>query len=537
MKKIYIILSFLAFAVLFSACEEEFLDLTPQDKLNSGDVWKDPKLIELVINEMYQQLPDGFNRGWYMLAAATDDAENSYGWPSGQAFNRGDYTASSYPMSGTWFNNYQMIRQANLFFANIDQAEEIDADVKNRMIGEVTFLRAFYYFDLMRHYGGVPLLNEALSLDDDFNISRSTKDATITFIVNDLDAAIGLLPESHPSNLLGKATKGAAQALKGRALLYGEKWSESASASKQVMDSGTYSLFSDYHNLFHEANDNNEEVVFDKQFQDPDIGHWGHLFNQAIGYPGGWGGTSPTQDLVDAYEMTDGMSIADSPLYDGANPYENRDPRFAASILYEGSTWRDRAVETRLGGLEGIEKNGDATKTGYYMKKLLDESFENYGWGQQEGSNNWIHIRYAEVLLNYAEAQNEAVGPDATVYAAVNEVRARAGVDMPSLSAGLSKDEMRDKIRQERRIELVFEEHRFFDLRRWGIAETVLNQPINGVRIGPNGERTGTDANGNPYGLFEVETRTFLPAHYLAPIPQSEIDKLGEAVLSQNPGY
>ncbi|WP_345007670.1 RagB/SusD family nutrient uptake outer membrane protein [Snuella lapsa] len=536
MKRIYIV-SFIALTALFFGCQEDFLDLTPQDKLNSGDVWKDPKLIELVINEMYQQLPDGFNRGWYMMASTSDDAENSYGWTGGQAFNRGDFNPSSYPYGGIWNNNFQMIRQANLFFGNIDQAENIDGDVKSRMVGEVNFLRAFYYFDLMRHYGGVPLLDEALSLDDDFNISRSSKDEIIAFIVSDLDAAISMLPVSHPGNLLGKATKGAAQALKGRVLLYAEKWVESAAASKQVMDSGNYDLFSDYHTLFTEAGDNNAEVIFDKQFQDPDFGHWAHLFNQPIGYTGGWGGTSPTQELVDAYEMTDGMSIDESPLYDEANPYDNRDPRFEASILYEGSMWRDRAVETRLGGLDGIEKNGDATKTGYYMKKFLDEDFENYGWGQQQGSNNWIYIRYAEVLLNYAEAQNEAAGPDASVYAAVNAVRGRSGVNMPELPTGLTKDEMREKIRHERRIELAFEEHRFFDLRRWGTAETILNQPIHGMRIGPNGELTGADAQGKPYGVFEVEPRIFLPHHYLAPIPQGEIDKLGEAVLQQNPGY
>ncbi|SNY99370.1 RagB/SusD family nutrient uptake outer membrane protein [Flagellimonas pacifica] len=533
-------LNILLYAIVlisFAGCQDDFLDLTPQDKLNSEAVWNDPKLVELVINEMYQSLPDGFNRGWYMLGAATDDGENSYGWPSGQAFNRGDYGPSNYPMNGTWFNAFTMIRQANLFFANVTEESEIDADIRNRMTGEVHFLRGFYYFDLMRHYGGVPILEEALSLDDDFNIPRNSKEEVIAFVIKELDAAAGLLPESHDGSLLGKATRGAALALKGRTLLYAEKWAESAAASKQVIDAGTYTLFSDYHSLFHAANDNNEEVIFDKQFQDPDIGHWANLFNHPISFPaGGWGGTSPTQELVDAYEMTDGMSIEDSPLYDSNDPYTDRDPRFYASIFYDGSPWREQAVETRIGGLSGIEKNGDATKTGYYLKKFLDESFENYGWGQQEGSNNWIHIRYAEVLLNYAEAQNEASGPDASVYSAVNEVRARPGVNMPALPAGLSKDQMRARIRNERRIELAFEEHRFFDVRRWGIGEDVFNKPIHGIRIGPNGELTGADAQGKPYGVFEVENRVFAPKNNLAPIPQSEIDKLSD-VLTQNPGY
>jgi hypothetical protein len=535
MKNIKIYLVALV-SIIFFGCNEDFLDLSPQDKINSAAVWKDPALMELVINEMYQSMPDGYGRGWYMLGAGTDDAENSYGWPSGQAFNRGDYGPSNYPMSGTWFNNYAMIRQANLFFENVEENTEIDQDLKDRMLGEVRFLRGFYYFDLMRHYGGVVLLDEALTLEDEFDIPRSTRAETIDFIVADLDKAIALLPNIYDGSLLGKATKGAALALKGRTLLYAEKWAESASASKEVIDGGNYSLFPDYHSLFHAANDNNDEVIFDKQFQDPDFGHYAHLFNHPIGYTGGWGGTGPTQDLVDAYEMTDGMSITESPLYDANDPYANRDPRLAATVFYDGSEWRGRALETRLGGLDGIEKNGDATKTGYYMKKFLDESFENYGWGQQTGSNNWIHIRYAEVLLNYAEAQNEAVGPDASVYNAINEVRSRPGIDMPPLAAGLSQDQMRDKIRNERRIELVFEEHRFFDVRRWGIAEEVLNRPIHGIRIGPNGELTGADDQGKAYGIFEVENRVFAPKNYLAPIPQSEIDKLPD-VLDQNTGY
>ena len=534
MKKISIIILLFIIMASLGSCNQDFLELTPQNKLNSADVWKDPKLIELVINEMYQSMPDGFNRGWYMLGTASDDGENSFGWSSGQSFNRGDYGPSNYPMRGNWNGNYRMIRQANLFFDNIDAVEGVTTEIKDRMIGEVHFLRAFYYFDLMRHYGGVPIIDKALSLDDDFSIPRNSKEEVVVFIVKDLDEAANLLPSTLDGGLLGKANKGAALALKGRTLLYAENWAESASASKAVMDLGMYSLFSDYHSLFAAANDNNREVVFDKQFQEPELGHWGHLLNHPIGYSGGWGGTGPTQELVDAYEMIDGKSIDDSPLYNSATPYANRDPRLSATVLYDGNIWRGRAVETRIGGLDGIEKNADATKTGYYMKKFLDESFTN--WVTLRGSNNWIHIRYAEVLLNYAEAQNEASGPDGSVYGAVNEVRARASVNMPPLPTGLSKDEMRDKIRQERRIELAFEEHRFFDLRRWGLGD-LLNTPIHGMRIGPNGELTGADAQHNPYGRIEVETRTFAPKNYLAPIPQSEIDRVGSDVLQQNPGY
>lgn len=534
MKNIrYIVLVYMGLA--FSSCSDEFLDLTPQDKLNSGDVWKDIQLVELLVNDMYRSMPDGFNRGWAMLGSATDDGENGYGWPALQAFNRGDFDASNYPFAGTWANNYRVIREANELLANVDGVENANEKLLNRIKGEAYFIRAFYYFDLSRHYGGVPIIESAQSLDDDLLVSRNTYEETVDFIVSDLDNIIdgNLLPESYGNDNIGRATLGAAMALKGRVLLYAERWTASAAASKAVIDAGTYSLFPDYESLFHASNDNNEEVIFDKQFEDPDYGHWGHLFNHPVGYPGGWGGTNPTQELVDTYEMTDGELPANSGLYDANDPYVNRDPRFYSTVLYNGSTYRGRTVETNLGGLDGIEKNGDATKTGYYLRKFLDESFEQYS--NLSGSNNWIHIRYAEVLLNYAEAQNEAVGPDVSVHDAVNAVRSRSSVQQPDLPSGLSKDEMRERIRRERRIELAFEEHRFFDARRWGIAEQVFNQPIHGVRIGPNGELTGADANDKAYGLIEVENRVFLPKHYLAPIPQAERDK--NVKLSQNPDY
>ncbi len=534
MKNIrYIIL--ICVSITFASCSDDFLNLTPQDKLNSGDVWKDIKLVELLVNDMYRSMPDGFNRGWAMLGSATDDGENGYGWPALQAFNRGDFDPSNYPFGGTWANNYRVIREANEILANIDGVENASDQLLNRVKGETYFLRAFYYFDLSRHYGGVPIIDKAQSLDDELLVERNSYAETVDFIIADLDKIIdeNLLPVSYGNDNEGRATIGAALALKGRVLLYAERWAASAAASKAVIDAKTYSLFPDYETLFHAANDNNEEVIFDKQFQDPDYGHWGHLFNHPVGYPGGWGGTNPTQELVDSYEMTDGDLPKDSDAYDPNDPYANRDPRFYATVLFNGATYRGRAVETNLGGLDGIEKNGDATKTGYYLRKFLDESFEQYS--NLSGSNNWIHIRFAEVLLNYAEAQNEAVGPDQSVYDAVNAVRSRASVQQPDLPAGLSKEEMRERIRRERRIELAFEEHRFFDVRRWRIAEDVLNKPIHGMRIGPNGELSGSDGNGKPYGLIEVESRTFLNKHYLAPIPQSERDK--NPKLTQNPDY
>jgi hypothetical protein len=220
-------------------------------------------------------------------------------------------------------------------------------------------------------------------------------------------------------------------------------------------------------------------------------------------------------------------------LYVANDPYKNRDPRFYASIQYEGAQWGGYTVETRVRGQHGIDggatgTNADATKTGYYMRKFLDEANISrlYANNSMASYNNWIILRLGEVLLNYAEAQNEAVGPDASVYDAVNRVRARPSVNMPPIPAGLSKEQMREKIRHERAIELAFEEHRFFDVRRWGLGEEIFNAPIYGMRISEDGKT---------YTRFKVEDRVFQPKHYLMPIPQSEIDK--NPNLQQNPGW
>ncbi len=241
---------------------------------------------------------------------------------------------------------------------------------------------------------------------------------------------------------------------------------------------------------------------------------------------GAWGGFSPTQNLVDAYEMKNGKMITDPASgYDPQNPYKDRDSRLDQSILRNGSQWKGVVVETFDGGNAQNPANGDRTKTGYGLKKLLDEQYVTADQVYQGGDNDWIYIRYAEVLLNYAEAQNEAVGPDASVYKAINDVRKRAG--QPDL-AGLSQSQMRESIRNERRVELCFEEHRFWDVRRWKLGQTYFGVPVNRVKV----TKTGATFN---YTIQELEKRTYKDFYNLLPIPQSERDK--NPNLSQNTGY
>jgi hypothetical protein len=395
-------------------------------------------------------------------------------------------------------------------------------------------LLRFYGSKQFGNEGGVPLLATPLTPSDNFQIARSSYDESVNFIVKDLDSAAAILPGVGGIEA-GRASKGAALALKSRVLLYAERWAEAAAAAKQVMElTPGYTLFPNYENLF--LTENNSEIIFAKKFTAPvrvhgmgfswanagyTAGNYGfETVNLPAGSFGGWGGTTPTQNLVDAYEMKDGKPINQSPLHNANDPYKDRDPRFYATVLYNGSVFGGKTVETFEGGANSKSVSDDASNTGYYIRKFLDPSEAKMTQLYPNTSEqDWIFIRYAEVLLNYAEAQNEAVGPDATVYDAINQVRSRPSVNQPPLPAGLSQADMRQRIRNERRVELSFEEHRYFDIRRWDIAKEVLNGPVYGMKI------TKTGANTFNYERIVFENRVFQDKHLVLPIPQAEIDK------------
>lgn len=538
MKKIKLGITYLLILISFFGCKKDLLNQPPKDKLTDASVWSDLKLATLYLNEAYNGVPSGYERGFYLLSTATDEANTGYPWAYSHNWNRGDFSASdaprfSAPWEGTptpWANSYLFIRKVNVFLEKIDAVPGDDA-VKKVLKGEALFLRAVFYHELVKLYGGVPIIDKPQSLEniEDLLVKRNTAEECNTFIVADLDAAAAILPEKQSGSNTGRASKAAALALKGRQLLYAEKWAESAAASKQAMAIPGFALFPNYEQMFWAANNNNSEVFFSKSYLTKLRNHPSNMFN-SLYTMNGWGGTQPTQNLVDEYEMTDGLSYNASPLYNANQPYKNRDPRFGASILFDGAMWNGREIELKEGGREGMGTANDATKTGYNLRKFMDPVIVNADAGN--GYNNWIIIRLGEVLLNYAEAQNEATGPDASVYKAVNDVRSRPSVNMPPLPVGLNQLQMRNKIRHERSIELAFEEHRFFDLRRWKgadgkyLAETLLNSPVYGMKI--NAGRT-------TYTRFKFEDRVYMPKHRLLPVPQSEIDK--DKNLEQNPGW
>ncbi|MDD3854011.1 MAG: RagB/SusD family nutrient uptake outer membrane protein, partial [Syntrophomonadaceae bacterium] len=396
-----------------------------------------------------------------------------------------------------WNAYYRGIGRTNNFIDNIERVQ-MDQSLKNRFIGEVKFLRALLYFNIVTYYGGVPLILESPDFAKHRDLPRNTQQEVIAQVLADLADAISALPMSYSGSDIGRATKGAAMALKAKVLLWENKWSEAAAAAKAVMDLNHYDLFPDYRDLFMPANENNIEVIFDVQYKDPEYyTSFDVRFEEQ-------GANNPTLNLVQSYLMKDGKPMSESPLYDPVNPYDNRDPRLHQTIVIPGYMYRGRIVP-----------KSHYYGTGFGQKKYTTYEDDVVTESVRRTEINYILIRYADVLLMYAEAQNESEGPDPSVYNALNKIRDRA--DMPQITPSLTKDQMREVIRHERRIELALEGIYYQDIRRWRIAEV--------VNVGPVYNIDGV----------AMQTRTFPVKNYLWPI--HEIILQENPNLEQNPGY
>lgn len=538
----------LAFSLFFiSSCAKDVLDKSPTDRFSDEAVWKDGNLIEQFVNNTYRVLPTGQDYLWRRLTNVTDELFRGSG--SSNFINTGNITPSQmgnldFWTGGNGLNYWTPITKCNIFLGNIDAAP-VDEEMKKRMKGEMIFLRAYSYFRLVAFYGGVPLITKPFGLTEDFQVPRNSYDECMSFVISELDAAADLLPLTYSDEDLGRVTKGAALAVKSRALLYmasplnnptnsTEKWQLAADASKAVIDLNLYSLYPDYKDLFLKKNSYNSEVI------------WSRPYNYAASpepsaveleqYPNGYGGFgndgAPYQNVIDEFETATGKLPKDDPAYDPQNPYVNRDPRFYDMILYDGAPFKGRDVETFIpGGLdsrEGPVGSWNATKTGYYLRKFVDESITNPSEPNQ-GNSPWIYFRYAEVLLNYAETLY-FLGDEPGCRDYINMVRSRPGVNMPPVTE--SGDALLTRLQHERQIELYCEEHRWFDVRRWKIAPVVLNKLPKRMDIVKD-LNTGTKT----YAINTIESFTFVftDKNYLVPIPQAEIDK--NPLLIQNPGY
>lgn len=500
------------------------IDLDPRGTITEEILTSDPQFAETVLNKAYAQIPHGYMGGDVnMRAAATDDAENAYSWShSNSTFNQSNLTSDNNPYGYYWSNAYFEIRRLNGFIASYD-AIPAGEGLLNRFKGEAHFLRGFYYAQLWVNFGGVPIIKVQQSLDDpDLLVSRNTSEETLNFVLEELDMAEGFFANAD-ATASTRGSADAANALKGRLLMYAGRYVESAAASKMVLDNTSRTLDPSYTDIF--LNDKSPEVIFDKQFKDPDLSHSQNNWNTAKSTTSisGWGGTNPTQNLVDDYEMqATGLTPAEAGSgFDKMNPYIGRDPRFYASILYDGVMWKGQEYQSRPGGTEGYQNSGDWTKTGYNLRKFIPED----RFDDLPSIQHWVYIRLGEVYLNYAEALIEANTDLDLAVNAINMVRQRS--NMPPIAMA-GQAELRKKVRHERRIELVFEEHRFWDIRRWKIAgdPEVLNI-----------YRADLDATGKIQGTGKLlwETRVWTDHDYLMPIPQSEIDR--NKNLTQNPGY
>lgn len=565
MKKINIIKSFLFIVILvtlFTGCEKDYLEVKPTDRVSNAAILSDSTLFEAYVINRYLGVrltnkegdsnQPGFGRGleYAMWSSLTD--ESIYNNDDNTWFiQQGGLTPENTGIAGTfWGRSYRSIREVNYALNNIENLNMSESH-KNLLIAELKFIRAFRYHDLIRNYGKVVLMGDKVAqLGDDFTDSslfdRKPIEECLAYVVSELDeAAIGLPITNSGEYGEGRATKGAALAIKSRLLLYAasplytggnsdtQKWVAAANAAKDVMNMNIYSLYQGgYGELFTTSNSNSEYIF--ARFYNISARHLAlEIANGPNGY-GGWGGNVPLQNLVDDYEMNDGTYFNWNNPIQAAAPYENRDPRFYESILFNGAFYKNRNVETFTpGGLDSSDgkDNWNTTKSGYYLKKFLREDLPIINPWDVAGVQNWIYIRYGEILLNYAEAQNEAVGPNQSVYDAMNAIRGRSGVNMPTLPAGLSQSEMRERIQHERRIELAFEEHRFYDVRRWMIAPETENVPAKGINITKNNDGSFT---------YQVKTalegKSFQTQNYWLPIPRSEI-LASDNKLEQNQGY
>jgi starch-binding outer membrane protein, SusD/RagB family len=542
MKKILIVVT--ACLLFAGSCKKDFLNKKPLDSYSDADVWNDLNLVEAFVNSRYPILPFMESPGViksYFLSGACDEGNSKHNYGNERALETGQMSPDNTTFD-FWTNNYQQIRNINIFFdkiGNVPATGPSNEAKKKRLTGEMHFLRAYGYFDLISHYGGVPIVTKVYGLSDtSFRVKRNTFTECVDFILQDISKAVTMLPPSYqddPGNT-GRATSVAALALKSRLLLYAAsslhnpsndmaKWTAASAAAKEAIDlaeGNDYKLYQgDYKNIFLEKN--NSEILMSYNWSKIPGGGI-DIVCQPNSY-GGWSVYTPSQAMVDAFEMNNGKPITDPTSgYDAANPYVNRDPRFYADIIYNGAMFKGAPVEPFSGGKDSPQgpQGWNATETGYHWRKYISETIDM----SKEGSNqNMIIFRLGELYLNYAESEN-MLGHDVEAKLYVNRLRTRSSVNMPLITeTGMA---LRDRIRAERRIELCFEGHRIYDVRRWKIASVTDSKPLMGVTVTKSGS-TYT------YTPKVVRNRVWREEYYLWPISRAEMNR--NTLLVNNPGY
>lgn len=501
MKKI---LSFIGVGtiILFITSCENLLEQYPKDQIASETFWQTEKDVNLGVAGVYNAM---LSRRAMNYGRCLWDGLSDIGWGYSD-YNRGLIESTTAGIGSIYTDCYVGISRCNVFLDNVDKATSVNQAVRDKAKGEVLFLRSDFYFTLTEIYGGVPLYTEPPTIDESI-IAKSTKEQVVTQILADLELAISYLPDDKYT---GHAVKASALALKAQVLMHNNRWAEAAAAANQIITSGKFSLYNDYKNLFlRSGQDNNPEIIFSLKYLNPNCGNYAANSAPEMLWAHGHSLT-PLQEFVDMFECTDGLPITTSPLYDPANYKLNRDPRMLFTII-DFADYKAKGDPIGQTGETWVYFVGQ--EIAYSVEKMVDWGFMPCSWALQS-DQDYLRFRYAMVLLMYAECQNEAVGPDQSVYDAINTIRARPTVNMPPLPEGLDKDAMREKIRHERAVELGMEGVRYWDIKRWKTAETVIPQ----LTI-PTGEPRVFDAD----------------KHYLWPFAQSEMDV--NPNLVQNPGY
>lgn len=568
---------------MLSSCTD-ILDKKPLTEVSDNDLWSDPALLKAFVNSRYNQV--GVNGAESMQSSIVDETELT--WLRGcETHNFARLSPTNLGrMNGAWWGSdnrswstkWTNISNCNIFFEHVDNVAFTDEAEKTKLVGQVRFIRAFEYWDLIARWGAMPIITKSFSINDRDEIvdqKRNTYKECIDFLVGELDQAAKELPANWSGDDYGRATSVAALALKSRILLYAasplmnedvkipevgfttpepDRWQKAAKAATEALDAAQaagnelYNLDGDpsknYQMIFMDNTAANKETLFARMGTNSAGGESisnCDQYNNPNGY-GGWGGNCPLQELVDAYEVVkDGVASKfdwNNPE-EKANPYANRDPRFYATILYDGAKWMTRNVETYFdvdsngkitGGGKDTKFGNDswnASPTGYNMKKFMDEGYALNSWNFC--ARNWIHLRMAELYLNKAEALYHT-GDEEGAREALKPIRERAG--MPAVTA--TGADLLEAIKNERRIEFAFEEHRYFDVRRWKEAPKYFGSTVHAITIKkyPDGKKTyevdklRSDVGGD---------RKWDDKMYWLPIPKSEMDK--NPNLVQNPGY
>jgi starch-binding outer membrane protein, SusD/RagB family len=558
MKKIIIIF---VCVLSFFSCSDDILDIPAKDRIADDIVWKDMSLIKAYHNELYNCIQHGFKI--HMQSKATDEAYNSISWDIG-IIPVGSLTADNvtaventhWTGGGNlyyWNTAYQYIRKINVFLEKMQG--DVQIEEKERLIAEAKFLRAYINFMLIQRHGGVPIVDEVFGMVDDIEFKRNTFEECVQFIEQDLTDAIAGLPVKYEANdaNFGRATQDACKAIRSRMYLYAasplfntsndqQKWQKAADAAQDLLESG-YALHPDYASLFNQPSGTaNSEMIFARTFSATNF-HQAPMHNLGRrygAYGGWWASNGPSQNLVDDYEMSNGeppffgfgdeKTINPASGYDPQNPYVNRDPRFYHTVIHDSSVYHGDLHEMwvssdgKTWGYDSEKQSSDNPRTCYILRKFMPEDGE-ISW-QGTYTNPWIIFRLGEIYLNYAEAKFE-LGDEATCREYISKVRERAG--MPPIPSSVTGEELRKRLYNERRIELAFEEHRFWDLRRWKLAMDVENRPISGMRIIKD-----IDTGEKTYEEFVLLKRLFLEHMYLLPIASDEVRKTS---LEQNLGY